>query len=189
MLTFKNHSIIMVMCIYQRIAMENLNRNSEDYKMISDIRDAVDLLSNSKFKDDGNYFYHPKSLIFKNDQIIFLFTETSDLQLRNQNGVLIEMSKEDQKCLTMAMVLHQKGKSLVKSKEYLKALILLAEADNEFKYDKLKLIIWFLFYVLYSRNCNDRALLERVDNYALLNLDIVWCYLCLENLHDLKNAG
>ncbi len=32
-------------------------------------------------------------------------------------------------------------------------------------------------------------MLERVDNYALLNLDIVWCYLCLQNLHDLKNAG
>lgn len=31
------------------------------------------------------------------------------------------------------MILHEKGKKLIRSKEYLKALILLAEADNEFK--------------------------------------------------------
>ena len=31
-------------------------------------------------------------------------------------------------------------------------------------------------------------MLERIDNYALLNLDIVWCYLCMESLNDLRNA-
>jgi hypothetical protein len=99
----------MVMCIYEKIAIENLNKNSDEYKMISDIRDAVELLTQSKFQ------------------------ESNELQLRNQNGVSIEMSKSDQTCLTIAMILHQKGKSFIKSKDYLKALILLAEADNEFK--------------------------------------------------------
>ena len=42
--------------------------------------------------------------------------------------------------------------------------------------------------LLACRNCSDKSLLERTDNYALLNLDIVWCYLCLQNLHELKNA-
>ncbi len=43
------------------------------------------------------------------------------------------MSDEDNRCLTTAMILHEKGKNLIKEKEYLKALIVLAEADNEFK--------------------------------------------------------
>lgn len=40
-----------------------------------------------------------------------------------------------------------------------------------------------------KRNCIDKKLVERVDNYALLNMDIIWCYLNLQNLHELKNAG
>jgi hypothetical protein len=43
------------------------------------------------------------------------------------------MSDEDNRCLTTAMILHEKGKNFIKEKEYLKALIVLAEADNEFK--------------------------------------------------------
>ena len=39
------------------------------------------------------------------------------------------------------------------------------------------------------RNCVDSKLVERVDNYALLNMDIIWCYLNLQNLQELKNAG
>ena len=63
----------------------------------------------------------------------FNWIETIDLQLRNQNGAAIEISKNDQKSLTTAMILHQKAKLMIKSKAYLKALILLAEADTEFK--------------------------------------------------------
>ena len=39
----------MVMCIYEKQAIESVNKNSEEYKMVSDIRDAVDVLTKSKF--------------------------------------------------------------------------------------------------------------------------------------------
>ena len=62
------------------------------------------------------------------------FLRTVDrFRLQNQNGVTMELSGEDNRCLTTAMILHEKAKNLIKSKEYIKALILLAEADNEFK--------------------------------------------------------
>lgn len=53
---------------------------------------------------------------------------------------------------------------------------------------KYLLIIIDNTYFHIDRNCRDTSLLESVDNYALLNLDIIWCYLNLENLSELKNA-
>ena len=57
----------------------------------------------------------------------------SEFRIRNQNGMTLEISKRDENYLTIAMILHEKGKLLIKSKDFIKALILLAEADNEFK--------------------------------------------------------
>ena len=45
------------------------------------------------------------------------------------------MNVEDERALTSAMILHEKAKNLIKSKAYLKALLLLAQADNDFKFD------------------------------------------------------
>jgi hypothetical protein len=53
--------------------------------------------------------------------------------LRNQNGAEIDISKSDKRCLTTAMILHQKAKNLINKQDFLKALILLAEADDQFK--------------------------------------------------------
>lgn len=56
-----------------------------------------------------------------------------EFKLSNQNGVTLDISPSDTKILTSAMILHEKGKNLMKSRDYLKALILFAEADNQFK--------------------------------------------------------
>ena len=50
-------------------------------------------------------------------------------------------------------------------------------------------IIIYYQLLAHLRNCIDVKLVEKVDNYALLNMDIIWCYLNLQNLHELKNAG
>jgi hypothetical protein len=100
------------MCVYDK-AVAQINDDSKDFKLISDIKDAVDLLSEEKIKG------------FSQD--------ANEFKLHNQNGVSLDMSKEDTRCLTAAMILHEKGKNFIKSKEFVKALILLAEADTEFK--------------------------------------------------------
>lgn len=61
----------------------------------------------------------------------------------------------------MALAIHEKGRAALRRNAFNEALIFLLEADNEF------------------RICNSK-LLETVDNYALLNLDIVWCYIMLK---------
>lgn len=61
----------------------------------------------------------------------------------------------------MALAIHEKGRAALRRNALNEALLFLLEADNEF------------------RICNSQ-LLETVDNYALLNLDIVWCYIMLK---------
>ena len=46
---------------------------------------------------------------------------------------------------------------------------------------------YYLFVFLPSKCRAD--ILNAVDNYAVLCLDIVWCYLCLKNVEDLPDAG
>ena len=91
-----------------------MSKNTADYKLVSDIKDAVTILSDEKLKLNN--------------------ADLGDFRIKNQNGMTLEISKQDTSYLTTAMILNEKGKLLIKSKDYIKALILLAEADNEFKF-------------------------------------------------------
>lgn len=93
--------------------------------------------------------------------------------MEDQDGNLIHLPPEEKRALMMALAMHEKGRAALKREQFSEALILLLEADQEYK------------------TCNSK-MLESVDNYALLNLDIVWCYLMLRVgfLFDLKkNIG
>ena len=69
----------------------------------------------------------------------------------------------------MAMSLDEKGRACMKRKEYDLALVLLLEACHEYQ------------------QCRSE-LLERSDNYGLINLEIAWCYLQLGNVSQLPDA-
>jgi len=69
----------------------------------------------------------------------------------------------------MALLLHEKGKVKLKAENFNEALIFFLEADREIN------------------SCNS-ALVQTIDNYAILNLDIVWCYLCLKSIMQLPDA-
>lgn len=69
----------------------------------------------------------------------------------------------------MALLLYEKGRAQLKNERFSDALILFLEADNELKACPSNLV-------------------ETVDNIALLNLDIVWCYLNLKSIMQLPDA-
>ncbi|XP_055594533.1 NEDD8 ultimate buster 1-like [Uranotaenia lowii] len=91
------------------------------------------------------------------------------LSLEDQDGNAIHLPRAEKKALLMALTLYEKGKVALRRENFEEALLLFLEADSDF------------------RMCNSQ-LLTVVDNYALLNLDIVWCYLCLKNINQLPDA-
>ncbi|CAH1248996.1 NUB1 [Branchiostoma lanceolatum] len=91
------------------------------------------------------------------------------LQIADQTGRALQIPREEKRALTVAMALNERGKAALKRKQHGEALLLLLEADREFQ------------------QCRSE-ILQAVDNYAILCLDIVWCYLCLKNVTALPDA-
>ncbi|CAO1386877.1 unnamed protein product [Diamesa serratosioi] len=116
---------------------------SNSYDRIKKIRSEAELLLNNKQSD----FFH----------------------LEDQAGNAIHVPDNEKKSLTLALLLHEKGRTQLKTENYNEALLLFLEADHELSI------------------CNSN-LVQMIDNYAILNLDIVWCYMCLKSIMQLPDA-
>lgn len=98
-----------------------------------------------------------------------LASDDAYLTLEDQHGNALKIPQEERSALIVALTLHEKGRAALKREDYSTALVFLLEADQEFS------------------SCSS-TLLQSVDNYALLDLDIAWCYLCLQSFTHLPEA-
>lgn len=55
-------------------------------------------------------------------------------QVTDQSGKTLNLPPEERKALVIAMSLHEKGRVALKKEDYALALVLLLEADKEFRY-------------------------------------------------------
>ncbi|XP_017056314.1 NEDD8 ultimate buster 1 [Drosophila ficusphila] len=96
-------------------------------------------------------------------------SENNLVEMEDQNGSPVFLPPAENRALLVGLGFCEKARAAVLREDYDEALLLLLEADEAFA------------------TC-DSQFLESVDNYALLNLDIVWCYLCLKNVTQLPDA-
>ncbi|XP_073230881.1 NEDD8 ultimate buster 1-like isoform X1 [Porites lutea] len=146
----KNNGQIMVLILSQSIAESELQQKKEEETKasVSRTRQAAEALSSRKDNVRDDRFF---------------------LEINDQEGKPIQLPDHERKALTLALTLHEKGRSELKKRNYAEALLLLLEAEKEFSHCKAQI-------------------LAAVDNYGILCLDIVWCYFWLKSIVDLPNA-
>ncbi|KAG6448502.1 hypothetical protein O3G_MSEX005528 [Manduca sexta] len=89
------------------------------------------------------------------------------MKLEDQNGVAMELPPAERRSLMVGLALHERGRVAIRHKDFALALVLLLEADRQFS------------------ECRS-SLLQSVDNWAVMQLDVCWCY---ERLRAVSSAA
>ncbi|KAL8136968.1 hypothetical protein V2J09_002969 [Rumex salicifolius] len=94
-----------------------------------------------------------------------------NIELENQSGQKVNLGSEtDQRAMMMGLMMHVKGKHLIREHLYKDALEVLAMGEEAF-------------------SLCDPKLIEHIDNVPILQIDMVWCYFMLRDIRWLSDAG
>ncbi|VFQ87984.1 unnamed protein product [Cuscuta campestris] len=97
--------------------------------------------------------------------------EDFNLELENQSGEKVQLGSDtDQRAIMMGLMLHANGKALIRKQQFKEALEVLTMGEEAFSL------------------CNPKVI-ELVDNVAILQIDLVWCYFMLKDMSWLSDAG
>ncbi|XP_065364111.1 NEDD8 ultimate buster 1-like [Calliphora vicina] len=143
------------------LEIQNIKNNQQLMVIISEVDRGVE-----QNQEDAMYDRIRK---IKMDVESIVDSSRQLFEMEDQDGNPVFLPPAENRALLMALGYYEKARAAMKREHYDEALVLLLEADEKFI------------------TCNSKFL-EAVDNYALVNLDIVWCYLCLKNVTQLPDA-
>uniref|UniRef100_A0A1B0A0W3 UBA domain-containing protein n=1 Tax=Glossina pallidipes TaxID=7398 RepID=A0A1B0A0W3_GLOPL len=144
----------------QTLIDQNIRNNQQLMVIISEVDKQEQMQEN---------VMHDRIQKIKKDVETIVDSNKQLFEMEDQDGNPVFLPPAENRAILIAMGICEKGRVAMKHERYDEALILLLEADEKFT------------------ACNSKFL-EAVDNYALINLDIVWCYLCLKNVTQLPDA-
>ncbi|WJX25113.1 hypothetical protein P8452_14185 [Trifolium repens] len=97
--------------------------------------------------------------------------EDFNIEVEDQSGQKVRLGSEtDQRAVMMGLMLHAKGKHLIKGGNYKDALEVLTMGEESF-------------------SICDPKVIELIDNVPILQIDMVWCYFMLRDIRWLSDAG
>ncbi|XP_022823618.1 NEDD8 ultimate buster 1-like isoform X2 [Spodoptera litura] len=92
------------------------------------------------------------------------------IKLEDQSGATVELPPAERRALVVGLALHERGRTAARHHDYSLALVLFLEADRQLS------------------ECRS-SILQSVDNWAVLQLDVAWSYLCLRSLPQAADAA
>ncbi|XP_063729871.1 NEDD8 ultimate buster 1 isoform X2 [Eleginops maclovinus] len=122
----------------------------------------------SPFLEIADQRGNPLNIPHQEKKVHTLHTHTMMFIIKYNDGLCVCVRACVCQALILAMGFHEKGRALMKKKQFDNALCHLLQADQQFR-------------------CGSE-LLSSVDNFAVLQLDIVWCYRALEALSCLEDG-
>ncbi|RDY03563.1 NEDD8 ultimate buster 1, partial [Mucuna pruriens] len=97
--------------------------------------------------------------------------EDFNIEVEDQSGQKVRLGSEtDQRAVMMGLMLHAKGKQLIRQENYKDALEVLSMGEESF-------------------SLCDPKVIELIDNVPILQIDMVWCYFMLRDIRWLSDAG
>ncbi|XP_027353602.1 NEDD8 ultimate buster 1-like [Abrus precatorius] len=97
--------------------------------------------------------------------------EDFNIEVEDQSGQKVRLGSEtDQRAVMMGLMLHAKGKRLVRQGNYKDALEVLSMGEEAF-------------------SLCDPKVIELIDNVPILQIDMVWCYFMIRDIRWLSDAG